>query len=489
MEPDHRLIAERIKKISELRELGANPYPYEFRVTHHAATILEENKNLKKETKTKKKVSVAGRVTNLRRMGKASFSHIMDSTGRIQVYVRQDDVGEKAYSIWKKVDLGDYIGVEGTVFTTKTGEISVYASSVTILCKSIRPLPEKFHGIKDTEMRYRKRYLDLIMNPEIRETFRIRSRIIQSMRRTLDGKGFLEVETPVLQPIYGGANAKPFVTKHNALDMTLYLRISNELYLKRLLVGGFERVYEFVKDFRNEGIDRTHNPEFTQVEWYQAYGDYEEGMRNFEDVVSNATKDVLGRTKIKYQGTEIELKSPWKRLKVTDAIKKYTELDVLGMSREDLLDYCDKNGIEYEQSNWGMLVMAIFEAKCEEHLIQPTFIMDYPVESTPLAKPHRGGDERFVERFEAYINGWEVGNAYSELNDPILQRKFLEEQAELGRGGDEEAHPMDEDFLESIEQGMPPTSGVGLGVDRIVMLLTDSATIRDVILFPTMRKK
>lgn len=483
-----RLMLERIKKLELLRERGVNPYPYRFDKDSDAASVKDSFSSLKPEEVTDSRVSVAGRIIRMRVMGKALFFTLRDQSGDLQVYATKNDLGDD-YNILKKLDIGDIVGVKGFVFATKTGEITVHCESFSLLCKSIRPLPEKYHGLRDVELRYRQRYVDLIMNPEVREVFVKRAKIIRSIKNTLESKGFLSVETPVLQPIYGGANARPFVTHHNALDMDLYLRISNELYLKRLLVGGFERVYEFVKDFRNEGIDRTHNPEFTQVEWYQAYGDYEDGMRLFEEAVSKAAIELYGSPKIVFQGVEIDLTPPWRRLRMVDAIKEFAGIDVLSMSADDLLDYCDQNGIEYDAKSWGMLVQAVFEAKCEEHLVQPTFIIDHPIETTPLAKPHRNGDSRFVERFEPYINTWEVGNGYSELNDPLLQRRLFEEQVERGRGGEDETHPMDEDFVTAIEYGMPPTSGVGMGVDRIVMLLTDSPSIRDVILFPTMKPR
>ena len=484
---EHRLVQERMRKREALLENGVNPYPYRYGKTHDAAQVQEVHKGLEPEGTTEDEVAVAGRIMAMRVMGKASFCTIQDATGRIQLYVRREELGDEPYKRFKKLDIGDIIGSSGVVFATKTGEVTVRVKSLDLLAKSLRPLPEKYHGLQDTELRYRQRYLDLTMNPEVRETFIKRSRIIKSIRQTLDGHGFLEVETPTLQSVYGGANARPFVTHHNTLDMRLYLRISNELYLKRLLVGGFERVYEFVKDFRNEGIDRTHNPEFTQVEWYQAYSDYNDGMRLVEEAVSKAARDVLGTTKITFNGQEIDLTPPWKRVTVAEAVKEHTGLDIDSMSREDLLDYCDKEGIEYDASSWGMLVVAIFEGKCEDKLIQPTFVRDYPVENTPLAKARRDGDDRYVEQFEIFINGWEMGNAYSELNDPVVQRRLLEEQAERGRGGDEEAHPMDDDFIVSLEHGMPPTSGVGLGIDRFVMLFTGNDSIRDVILFPTMK--
>lgn len=487
MEDDNRLIQERKAKRETLIEAGINPYPYSYKKTHDAQTIKETYRTLKPEEHTNDDVRVAGRIVAMRIMGKASFCTVQDHTGRQQLYVTRDDIGEDSYKRFKKYDIGDIIGAAGIIFATKTGEITVHAKEIELLTKSLRPLPEKYHGLQDTEIRYRQRYVDLIVNPEVRDTFIKRSKIIQSIKRTLEKHHFLEVETPTLQPVYGGANARPFITHHNTLDMPLYLRISNELYLKRLLVGGYERVYEFVKDFRNEGIDRTHNPEFTQVEWYQAYGDYNDGMALVEECVSTAARDVFGTTKITFQEQEIDFKPPWKRQTMAEAIKEHAGIDVLSMSREDLLDHCEQNNIEYDASSWGMLMVAIFEETCEDKLVQPTFIMDYPKESTPLAKPHRSGDERLVEQFELFANGWELGNAYSELNDPIVQKKFLQDQVERGRAGEDETHPMDDDFVTALEYGMPPTSGVGIGIDRLVMLMTDNPSIRDVIFFPTMK--
>ena len=415
----------------------------------------------------------------------------------------------------KLLDIGDIIGVEGYVFRTKTGEISIHCNSFTLLAKSVQPLPvvkeevtesgEKIihDAFADIELRYRQRYIDLIVNDNVKEVFIKRIKIINSIKRTLENYNFLEVETPTLQTIYGGANARPFITHHNALDLNLYLRISNELFLKRLIVGGFNRVYEFVKDFRNEGIDRTHNPEFTQVEWYQAYGDYNDSMDLVEEVVEQACIAVSGTTKINYQGTELDFKRPWKRLKMTDAIKEVTGLDVLNLSKDEIMSYMNQKEIDYDKRisfSKGLLIAVLFEEVCENNLIQPTFIIDHPIETTPLCKPLREYSSEeleemkndpekviYVERFEPYINKWEMGNAYSELNDPILQRFLFEEQVERGRGGEEETHPMDEDFLNAIEIGMPPTTGVGLGIDRLVMLLTNSVNIRDVILFPLMK--
>lgn len=515
----NELIRRRLEELEEIKKLGVNPYPHKFGVNTNSNIILStfEDPESEEEQESRKNllVGIAGRIDAIRRMGKATFCHIKDGEGRIQVYLRKDDIGELSYKILKLLDIGDIIGVEGYIFRTKTGEISVHAVKMELLTKSIYPLPvvkeeitetgEKIihDAFADVELRYRQRYIDLIVNENVRETFKIRSKIIRSIKNTLERHNFLEVETPTLQTIYGGANARPFVTKHNALGIQLYLRISNELFLKRLIVGGFNRVYEFVKDFRNEGIDRTHNPEFTQVEWYQAYADYNDSMDLFEEVVETAAKESLGTTIINYQGTEIDLKRPWKRIKMTDAIKTKTGLDVVSMKLTDILDYIKQNNIEIDPrltKSKGLVIALLFEKVCEEDLIQPTFIIDHPIDTTPLCKPLReysiekleemkNNSEQviFVERFEPYINRWELGNSYSELNDPILQKNLFEDQEERGRGGEEETHPMDEDFLRAIEVGMPPTTGVGLGVDRLVMLLTNSYSIRDVILFPLMK--
>jgi len=515
----NELIKRRLEELEEIRKLGINPYPYRYDVTATSSEVLanftDPENDEEKEKRKEVHVSVAGRIMGLRRMGKASFCHIKDDAGRIQVYIRKDDVGETMYSVFKLLDIGDIIGVKGYVFRTKTGEISIHAVSFDLLTKSIQPLPvvkeevtetgEKIihDAFADVELRYRQRYIDLIVNENVRETFVNRTKIIQSIRRTLEKNGFFEVETPTLQSIYGGANAKPFVTHHRALDIPLYLRISNELYLKRLVVGGFNRVYEFVRDFRNEGIDRTHNPEFTQVEWYQAFGDYTDSMNLFEEVVEQACIDVHGTTKITYIDTEIDFKRPWKRIRMIDALKDKLGLDVLNMKKAEILKYMDDNNIEYDPKithSKGLVIAALFEETCEEDLIQPAFVYDHPLDTTPLCKPLREYTPEqleemkndpehviFAERFEPYIYKWELGNSYSELNDPVLQRKLLEEQVERGRGGEEETHPLDEDFIKAIEVGMPPTTGVGLGVDRLVMLLTNSQTIRDVLFFPLMR--
>lgn len=519
MHEQNELIKSRIEALEEIKKLGFNPYPHRFDISASSKEILESYKDAaddaEAEAQKQQIVSVAGRIMAIRKMGKASFCHIKDDAGKIQIYIRQNDVGEQLYKLFKLLDIGDIIGVNGFVFRTKMGEVSVHATSFELLTKTIHPLPivkeevtetgEKIihDAFADVELRYRQRYIDLIVNDNVKDTFIKRTKIIHSIKRTLEKYNFFEVETPTLQSIYGGANARPFQTHHNALNIPLYLRISNELFLKRLIVGGFNRVYELVKDFRNEGIDRTHNPEFSQIEWYQAYGDYYDSMNLFEEVVEQACIEVNGKTKIEYQGVEIDFKRPWKRLKMVDAISEKNGIDVLNMKKADIIKYMDDKGIEYDTKishSKGLLIAALFEETCEENLVQPTFVIDHPIDTTPLCKPLREYSMQqleemkadpeqviFAERFEPYINKWELGNSYSELNDPVLQRKLLEEQVERGRGGEEETHPLDEDFLKAIEVGMPPTTGVGLGVDRLVMLLTNSATIRDVLFFPLMR--
>lgn len=519
MTEQNDLIKRRIEELEEIKKLGINPYPHKFDVTSNSKNIIEKFKDPEtEEDKEKLKsqiVSVAGRIMAIRKMGKATFCHIKDESGRIQIYIKKDDVGEEAYSVFKLLDIGDIIGVNGFVFRTKTGEVSVHANSYQLLTKSIHPLPvvkeevtetgEKivYDAFADVELRYRQRYIDLIVNENVKDTFIKRTKIIQSIKRTLEKHDFFEVETPTLQTIYGGANAQPFVTHHKTLDINLYLRISNELFLKRLVVGGFNRVYEFVRDFRNEGIDRTHNPEFTQVEWYQAYGDYFDSMNMFEEVVEQACIDIHGTTKVMYGDTEIDFRRPWKRIRMAEAIQQKTDLDVLRMKKEEIINYMKSNEIEFDPKishSKGLLIANLFEEVCEEDLIQPVFVYDFPIDTTPLCKPLREysmhqleemskDPEQVIlaERFEPYVYKWEMGNSYTELNDPILQRKLLEEQVERGRGGEAETHPLDEDFIKAIEVGMPPTTGVGMGVDRLVMLLTNSHSIRDVIFFPLMR--
>lgn len=485
---EHHLIAERKRKLTELQDRRIDPYPYRFLPTHHAADLQNAYKALTPEARTADRVVVAGRIVLARRMGRAGFVKLLDGTGAIQLHLREDVMGKEAYGAFRLFDLGDIAGAAGILFRTKMGELTVEVQELTMLSKALRPLPEKFHGLQDTEARYRRRYLDLIMNPEVRDVFRKRALIIRTIRDVLEGHGYLEVETPTLQPIYGGAHARPFVTHHNALHRDLYLRVSNELYLKRLVVGGFERVYEIVKDYRNEGLDRTHQPEFTQVEWYGAYGDYTDGMAMYEEIFETIAKRLTGGTVIDYQGTTINLAAPWRRLTMVDAIKEYGGLDPARLSEADLRAHADKKGIDLKGADSaGLIIQHIFEAVAEPHLIQPTFVLDHPIETTPLCKPLRSGNKAFVERFEPYIFGWEIGNAYSELNDPLLQRELLQKQAARRAKGDEEAHPMDEDFVQAVEYGMPPMTGNGLGIDRAVMLFTNQKTIRDVILFPVLR--
>ncbi len=487
MEPEHRLIQERINKIKELRSWKVEPYPYSFEKKNEIGDVVSKFDKIKKEEKTKTKVQIAGRIMRKRDMGKIMFLDVQDWSGRIQLVAKKDDVKED-YKVLKKLDIGDYLGASGIVFKTKMGELSVEVKDFSLLCKSIRPLPEKWHGLKDVEERYRKRSVDMIVNPEVRNVLVMRHEIIKAVREYMNSKGFVEIEIPTLQPIYGGAGAKPFKTHINAWDMDLFMSISPELYLKRLAVGGIEKVYSICKNFRNEGVDKTHNPEFTMMEWYEAYVDYNKGMERFEEIYEYVSKKVLGKTVIEYQGKKIDFKRPWKRMTMIDAIKKFGELDVSKMSDDELLDKCLGLGVEgvNKKTSRGWLIAYLFEELCEEKLVQPVHITDHPKETIPLCKGKRG-NEALIERFEPYIFGMEIGNGYSELNDPVLQRKLLEEQSKSGRGGGEEEHPMDEDFVQAIETGMAPTGGVGLGIDRMVMLFTNSSSIRDVIAFPTMK--
>jgi len=491
MPTEEELISERKKKRDELLKLGINPYPYKYEPSHHASELLEKYKDLQPEQRTEDSVKVAGRIVGLRRMGKATFMHILDETGKAQAYFKYDDL-PKIYDTLKLTDMGDWIGIQGTVFKTRTGEVTVWANNFEILCKSLRPLPEKWHGLKDMEERYRRRYVDLIVNPEVRKTFVQRTKILSTIRQDLDRKGFLEVETPIVQSIYGGAAAKPFKTHINTLKEDAYLRIATELHLKRLIVGGFERVYELGKNFRNEDIDRTHNPEFNSIEIYQAYADYTDMKTLTEDIWASAAKAVHGSTKFDYQGTIIDVKKPWQTYTMAEALQKFAGIDSEKLTIHDMGKLCTQHRLQVAaNSSKGQLMQALFEELVEDKLVQPTFITHHPVESTPLCKPCREEHmkEHFIERFEAYITGMEIANAYSELNDPVLQRKLLEEQAAQLRGGEEEAHPMDEDFVQAIEYGMPPTGGVGIGIDRMIMILTNNPSIRDVIFFPFMGKQ
>ncbi len=486
MPTEKELIDERIRKMQEFRKLGINPYPYRYAPTHTARQILEKYGALSIEEDSGEKASVAGRIIALRRMGKATFMHIRDATGRLQLYFKEDELGGDIggqYSLLKLYDIGDWIGAEGSIFKTKTGEVTVRVLKFEMLCKSIRPFPEKWHGLKDVEIRYRKRYLDLIMNPEVRETFRKRTKIISTIRDLLNSRGFMEVETPVLQPIYGGAAAKPFKTHINALNKDVFMRIAPELYLKKLIVGGMDRVYEIGKNYRNEDIDRFHNPEFTLLELYQAYADFNDMMELCEDIYVAAAMAIHGTTKFEYQGHQIDVKKPWKVMTMIQAIKELGGVDVEALDDKGLLARVPRKELLPPKPSRGLLIQALFEQLCEEKLIQPTFITHHPIETTPLCKPCKN-HVSLVERFEPFIAGMEVANAYSELNDPILQRKLLEEQVKEGKGWGQE---IDEDFIQAIEYGMPPTGGMGVGIDRMVMIITNSPSIRDVIFFPFMK--
>ena len=474
----------RREKLADLQANGKNPFEItKYDVTCHAMDVKENYEEMEG-----KQVSLAGRVMQKRVMGKASFCNILDQSGNIQSYVARDSVGEEAYKDFKKLDIGDIVGIEGEVFKTKTGEISIHASAVNLLSKSLQILPEKYHGLTNTDMRYRQRYVDLIMNPDARDTFIKRSKILSSIRRYLDGQGFLEVETPMLVSNAGGAAARPFETHFNALNEDFKLRISLELYLKRLIVGGLERVYEIGRVFRNEGLDTRHNPEFTLMELYQAYTDYNGMMDLTENLYRHVAQEVLGTTTITYNGVEMDLGKPFERITMVDAVKKYAGVDWNEVkTTEDAKKLADEHHVEYEERHKkGDILSLFFEEFAEEHLIQPTFVTDHPIEISPLTKKKPENPE-YVERFEFFMNGWEMANAYSELNDPIDQRERFKAQEELLAQGDEEANTTDEDFLNALEIGMPPTGGIGFGIDRMCMLLTDSAAIRDVLLFPTMK--
>ena len=479
-------IAVRREKLVALKAQGKDPYLITtYDVTNHAADVIDGFEEYEGKT-----VRLAGRIMARREMGKASFLDLRDASGRIQLYVKINLIGEDAYEEMKKWDIGDIIGVEGEVFKTRRGEISLKAASMVLLTKSLLPLPEKFHGLKDTDMRYRQRYLDLIVNPEVKDTFVKRTLILRAIRNCLDNQGFMEVETPTLQTLAGGAAAKPFITHHNALDITMYLRISLELYLKRLIVGGFDRVYEIGRVFRNEGIDVRHNPEFTLLELYQAYTDFHGMMDLVENLIREVSQRVLGTTVINYQGVEIDFSKPFERLSMIEAVQKYAGIDFTQIhTLEQARELAKEHHIEYEERHKkGDILNLFFEEYCEEKLIQPTFITGHPVEISPLAKK-QPGNEDYTERFELFIVGREHANAFSELNDPIDQRARFTEQARLKALGDEEANDVDEDFLTALEYGMPPTGGIGIGIDRLVMLLTDSASIRDTLLFPTMKPR
>ena len=480
----NQLLKVRREKLADLQERGKDPFQItKFDVTHHSQEIKDDFEALEGKT-----VTIAGRMMSKRVMGKASFCNVQDLKGNIQCYVARDNVGEEEYKDFKKYDIGDIIGITGEVFRTKTGEISIHAANVTLLSKSLQILPEKFHGLTNTDVRYRQRYTDLIMNSEVKDTFIKRSRIISSIRRYLDGQGFMEVETPLLVANAGGAAARPFITHSNALDEDFKLRISLELYLKRLIVGGLERVYEIGRVFRNEGCDTRHNPEFTLMELYQAYTDYHGMMDLTENLYRTVAQDVLGTTRIVYNGIEMDLSKPFERITMVDAVKKYSGVDWNEIhTLEEARAAAKEHNIEFEERHKkGDILNLFFEEFVEEHLLQPTFVMDHPIEISPLTKKKPENPE-YVERFEFFMNGWEMANAYSELNDPIDQRERFKAQEELLAQGDDEANTTDEDFMNALEIGMPPTGGIGFGIDRMCMLLTDSAAIRDVLLFPTMK--
>ncbi len=479
----------RREKLEQLKASGRNPFEIlNYDQTHHSKDIKGNFAELEG-----KDVSIAGRIMSFRDMGKASFCDIQDRYGKIQAYTKQSEIGEEEYKQFKAYDVGDIVGIKGYVFKTRTGETSVHTRQITLLCKALQPLPEKWHGLKDTEIRYRQRYIDLIVNENVRDTFYKRTEIIRAVREFLDKRDYIEVDTPVLATIASGAAARPFITHSNALDIDLYLRIATELYLKRLIVGGFERVYEMGKDFRNEGVSIRHNPEFTMIELYQAYADYTDMMEITENMIAYCAEKVLGTTKIAYQGTELDLTPPWNRMTMVDAVKKYSGVDFNEIETdEEARKIAKKLKVEDElkkklkDCTKGDILNAAFEVYVEEHLIQPTFILDYPVEISPLTKK-KNDDPTMTERFEAFIYAREIANAYSELNDPIDQKERFEQQANDKELGDDEAYATDDDFVNSLEIGMPPTGGLGIGIDRIIMFLTDSYSIRDVILFPTMK--
>lgn len=474
----------RMEKLNALRSAGANPYPYKFPVTHKVAEVLRDERSL---TEQESALRLAGRIMALRGHGGASFGHIEDRTGRIQFYIRRDEVGERDYKMFKLLEVGDITGIDGHVFRTRTGEVTIRVARMTILTKTLRPLPEKWHGLQDKEIRYRQRYVDLIMNRDVREVFYVRSKLVEVIRRFLLARQYIEVETPILQPLYGGAAARPFTTHHNALDINLYLRIADELYLKRLLVGGLEKVFEFAKDFRNEGIDRSHNPEFTMMECYSAYEDYMDFMDMVEAMMRTVADELTTNGRVTYKGHELDFHGSWKRVRFFDALADAVGQDVRSMHEETLLETAARFRIELPKDTPVARVWdELFSELVEPTLIEPTFVYDYPKALSPLAKDHRM-EEGLVERFEPFMCGFEVGNAFSELNDPLEQRRRFEDQRELREKGDEEAHVVDEDFIRALEYGMPPAAGLGLGIDRIAMVFTDSHSIRDVLFFPQMR--
>ena len=477
---EQQIINERKRKIEELRKQGINPYAYRFDKKQNVTECLK--------SKIGTNVKTAGRLITKRDLGKIIFANLQDFSGKIQLVFQEKETPEKIKSFFKKyIDTGDFLGIEGKIFETKTKQISILIKKIELLSKAILPLPEKWHGLKDKEERYRKRYLDMVMNPDVKEVFVKKQEIINAIREFLVKKDYLEVQTPILQPIYGGANAKPFISKLNALDMSVYMRISNEMYLKRLIVGGFEKLFEFSVDFRNEGIDKSHNPEFTLFEAMTAYTDYNDGMKLIEEITKFAVKKITGSTKINYQGKTIDFKTPWKRVRFRDVIKKYAKIDIENMSDEKLKKFLKQNNIEISGGyNRGNALMAVLEEFCESNFIQPTILYDYPIETSALAKKKRN-DPKYTERFEQYVNGFEIGNNYTEVTDPDFLRENWEKQEEALKKGDEEAQKMDEDYLHALGVGMPPTCGIAISIDRIAMLFTNQPSIRDVIMFPFMK--
>ncbi len=482
---------DRLKIVEELRKLGVNPFVYNYERKDIIGDLVSKYSSLKSEEKKEDvKVKIAGRIRGVREHGKLIFADLEDFSGRIQLCLRFDSIGKEKFDFFKKYfDIGDVVGAEGFVFKTVKGELSVWVEKYELLTKSLRGLPSSWFGLKDVETRYRKRYLDLLMNPEVKEVFKKRTEIINGIREFMRSKGYVEVETPIMQPLYGGALAKPFITHHNALNRKMYLRISNEMYLKRLIAGGFEKVFEFSPDFRNESIDTSHNPEFLMMEAMTAYSDYKDGMKLFEQLIEAAAKKALGTTKVKRDEQEADFKTPWEKLTIVEAVKKHVGIDCMKMSIDELVEFAEKHKLELleKKPTRGELIAAIFEELIEPKLIQPTIIYDFPIEVSPLAKKCRD-NPGFTERFEVYVFGKEIGNNYTEITDPVELRNNFKYQLKRGEAGDEESHPMDEDFLTAMEHGMPPTCGIGIGIDRLVIFLTSAGSIRDVIFFPQLRK-
>jgi len=483
------IISNKWKEIEELKREGIDPFGHSFNRTYKIKDLIEENKDLQVGECGKEKASVAGRLMALRTHGKAIFANIEDVSGRIQIYIKSNKVGEDAFKLFSKIGVGDILGVSGLIFRTRTGEVTVFIEEFSLLCKSVRSLPEKWHGLKDVEVRYRKRYLDLIVNPSVREIFIKRSKVVQSIRNFLDNRGFLEVQTPIMQPIPGGATARPFITHHNTLHRDLYLRIATELYLKRLIVGGLEKVYELGCDFRNEGISTKHNPEFTMLELYEAYGDYHSMMTITEELITYVIKNVFGSLEVEYQGNKINFTPPWKRISMCKVIEEVSGINIEKILQKDFDKIIKKHGLNIKgKINRGEITNELFEKYVEPTLIQPTFIFDYPLEISPLSKQKKDNPE-LVERFELFVNSMELANAFTELNDPAEQKRRFEEQVAKRKAGDMESHFMDEDYIEALEYGMPPTGGLGIGIDRLMMLLTNSDSIKEVILFPQLKSK